>query len=84
MILPISYKANWDAIKLNKQKKIDENCAHENRKRILYTYKPGDQLTVDIKKKIPKLAISRQAPFEVVRAHNNGTVTIRRGPYTED
>ena len=47
MILPISYEADWDAIKQNKQKKIDENCARENRKRIPYTSKRKSQSLQD-------------------------------------
>ena len=32
MILPISLEAEWNAMKLIKQKKINEDCACENKK----------------------------------------------------
>ena len=84
MILPISYEADWDAITARKQRKIDENCARENRKRLRHEYKLGDQVTLDIKRLIPKLQIPKEGPFDVVQTHDNGTVTIKRAPYTED
>jgi hypothetical protein len=44
MIMNIQHTANWEHIKQNKQKRINQNNQKENSKRIEYIYKIGEQV----------------------------------------
>ena len=79
-----SYESDWHVITLRKQRKIKENNARENRKRLDYKYKPGELVTQETARKILKLARPRTGPFEVIADHNNGTVTIQKAPYVTE
>ena len=81
MVLPVDFDINWDEITKRKQKRINENCERENRKRIKHTYQRGDKVLMKVPKKIlRKLERVRRGPFTVIKHHDNGTVTIQKSP----
>jgi len=56
MILPVQFKANWAAIALRKQERINQSNAQENRKRIPHTYKVGDKVLLELPGKVRKMS----------------------------
>ena len=42
MVLPADFSIDWDEITRRKQKRINESCERENRRRIDHTYQKGD------------------------------------------
>ncbi len=79
MILPIQFKANWAAIALRKQERINQSNAQENRKRLPYTYKVGDKVLLEKPGKVRKMSAPRDGPYNVVHVSTNGTVRIQKG-----
>ena len=83
MILPIRYKADWEAISARRRQAITQNNKRENALRIQHEYQVGDKVA----KKRPgiqaKLSRKRDGPYEVIAVNNNGTLRIRRGAITE-
>jgi len=68
MVLPISFEADWEAMRAAKQKQIHEDNIKENKKRIRHEYKPGDEILVlDPITKKRKLARPTEGPFVVIR-----------------
>ena len=58
----------------------------ENRSRTNYKYKVGDMVRIitTVRERRGKLiGFEHPGPYEVTRAHNNGTVTIRCGTFFE-
>jgi hypothetical protein len=83
MILPVSYLANWEQIRLRRQHRTDVDTARENRSRIAQEYQLGDLVLVTSTSLAGKLARPTSGPFPIVDVstlHVNGTVTIRRSP----
>ena len=71
-------------LKARKQKSIHKSNIRENQKRIPHVYKEGDYVTLERKGIIPKLSFPRQGPYKVLKAHDNGTVTIETEPFVTD
>mgnify|MGYP003336937455 CR=1 FL=1 len=85
MALPAGFSIDWDEITRRKQKRINESCERENRRRIDHTYQKGDKVLMKVPKKIlRKLEKPRRGPFTVIEHHDNGTVTIQKSPCVTD
>ena len=85
MALPAGASIDWDEITRRKQKRINESCERENRRRIGHTYQKGGKVLAKVPKKIlRKLEKPRRGPFTVIEHHDNGTVTIQKSPCVTD
>src|SRR5687767_4251471 len=78
MIFNIQHIANWEYIRQNKQKLIENNNKAENAKRIEHSYKVGDPVLVkrgtENKYKSPY-----RGPYDILKVNDNGTVCLRVG-----
>ena len=83
MLLPIEFKANWEAIRLRWQQMIDENTARENKTRLDHPYSPGDKVSLTKPGILPKMSLRKEGPYTVVQAYDNGTVRIRQGAVSQ-
>jgi hypothetical protein len=82
MIWNIAHVADWQYIKQRKQTLINKNNKTENNKRIDYDYAVGESI-LKIKAVTLKIEQPREGPFDILRIHTNGTVTIQKGPVEE-
>ena len=82
MIWDIAHVADWQYIKQRKQTLINKNNKKENSKRIDYDYAVGESV-MKIKADTHKMEQPREGPFNIIRVHSNGTVTIQKGPVEE-
>ena len=78
MIFNIRHVADWRAIQQRKQQVIDKNNRRENSTRIEHHYQIGDEVIMR-NKSANKYESPNIGPFEIVRVHNNGTVTLKKG-----
>ena len=80
-VLPAGFSTGWDEITKRKQKRINESCERENRRRIGHTYQEGDKVLMKVPKKIlRKLEKPRRGPFTVAKHHGNGTAATQKSP----
>jgi transposase InsO family protein len=78
MFLPIPLLADIEAIKQQRQLKVDTNLLRQNKRRLFHDYQPGDQVLIinrDIKRKLDS---TTSGPYSIVEVHANGTVVIQR------
>ena len=78
MIFPLAYVAEWDVIRKNKQKMINENNKCENATRVDYDYHVGDKVLIintDVQRKLDN---PNQGSFTIHRVCTNGTVVVLR------
>ena len=83
MVNPVTYIAEWDVIRKNKEKSIQKSNERENKNRVDNDYKIGDKvllLNTDLQR---KLEDPTSVPYEVVSVHANGTVSILRNSTIE-
>ena len=80
MFSPVSVDVDWNAIRENKQMRINKSNARENSKRVPHTYKKGDYITIKKPGILRKLAIPREGPFKVMKHNNNGSILIEKAP----
>ena len=66
----------WNAIRENKQMRINKNNDRENSKRIPHIYKKGDYITLNKLGILQKLAIPRGGSYKVMKHNNNGSILI--------
>ena len=86
MILRIEIAANWHAIQTCRRKAQVQNNRRENKRRIAWTYEPGQQVLLLSGRNgvAPKLQL-HQGPYDVISYDSNsGTLKINRGNYTEN
>ena len=75
--------ADVELVCQRRQQAIAINNARENKCRIAYKYKPGDQVLILSGKLDPKLKL-HEGPYTVVSYNaSNGTLHIRRRNYIE-
>jgi transposase InsO family protein len=79
MIHNIAFKANWNQIQKRKQDIINKSNQKENKSRIPYEYKVGDQVLLETPGILRKLSTPRTGPYPVTQVYNNGTVQIQKG-----
>jgi hypothetical protein len=80
MLFDIPFIANWQKIGEHRQRLTDLNSTHENKGRIGYDYKVGQNLLLR-KEDILRNAESRwhKKPWLITSVHTNGTITVQRG-----
>ena len=78
MIFNIEHQADWQLIREKKLKRMEENNARENSRRIPHDYAVGDLVSL-VKAEFSKAEADREGPYEITRVHTNGTVTVRKG-----
>ena len=83
MLLPIQFKADWEAIRARRQRLMVENNQRENAKRLAHDYKVGDMVSKTRPGILRKLRRKRDGPFLVTKVNDNGTLEIRQGAITE-
>jgi len=83
MILPITMRADWQAIQTRRQTAIEHDNAVENSNRIEHAYEVGDKVTCKKHGMLRKLATPRRGPCQATHVHANGTVRIQRGSINE-
>jgi hypothetical protein len=80
MFSPVETEVDSEAIRNNKQTKINKNNIRENSSRVPHNYQKGELITLK-KPGIPqKLAIPRKGPYKVVEHNNNGSILIEKSP----
>ena len=83
MLLPIKFSCNWASIRMRRQKEIQRNNGRENKSRMPHVCEAGDKVTLDKPGITRKLSAPKLGPFTIERVHDNGTVTIRKGPIAD-
>ena len=83
MLLNIPLIADFEMLRQKRQALIDRNLIAANRKRISHDYQPGQQVLKAIYSP-SKMQPSFEGPFDIIRAHTNGTITIRRANGVEE
>jgi hypothetical protein len=87
MIHNIAFRANWDQIQKRKQDIINKSNQKENKSRIPYEYKVGDQVLLETPGILRILSTTRTGPYPVTNVYKNGTIRIQKGKkklYQED
>jgi hypothetical protein len=79
MIHNIAFKVNWDQIKTQNQDIIEKSNQKENKSRIPYEYKVGDQLLLETPGILRKLSTPCTGPYPVMNVYKNGTIRIQKG-----
>ena len=80
MFSAVSIDIDWNAIKENKQIKINKNNDRENLRRVPHKYYRGDYITLKKPGILRKLAIPCEGPYKVMRHNNNGSILIEKAP----
>ena len=83
MLLNVKFIADWEAIRLRKQRDIDRNNAKENGLRINHDYQVGDKVLITNNDIHRKLNCPTKGPFTIVQTYTNGTVRVKNGAVTE-
>jgi hypothetical protein len=83
MIHNIAFRANWDQIQKRKQDIINKSNQKENKSRIPYEYKVGDQVLLETPGILRKLSTPRTGPYPVTNVYKNGTIRIQKGIVSE-
>jgi hypothetical protein len=83
MILNIVFKANWNGIQKRKQDFIDQSNNKENKSRIPYEYKVGDQVLLETPGILRKLSTPCTGPYPVTNIYKNGKIQIQKGIVSE-
>lgn len=77
-------EANWQLIKERKQQIINKNNAYENKQRIDHTYKVKDKVMCIGKPTLAKFGTDPwDGPHEIMKLHDNGTVSLKKGVVIE-
>jgi hypothetical protein len=80
MIHNIAFRANRDQIQKRKQKQeiINKSNQKENKSRIPYECKVGDQVLLETPGILWKLSTPRTGPYPVTNVYKNGTIRIQK------
>ena len=79
MIMNIPFQADLLAIQQRRQSIIDENLRRANNKWRSHDYQVNDQVLI-IENDTSKLSERATGPYQILRVHTNGTVTIQYKP----
>ena len=75
----VSFHANWKYIRERKQRLIVQNNKNENKKRMPYTCKVGDLVSVKLDPSTKHGTDRYKGPFEVIRVcSDNGMVRLKK------
>jgi hypothetical protein len=76
MIHNIAFRVNWGRIQKRKQDIINKSNQRENKSRIPYEYKVGDQVLLETPGILRKLSTPLTIPYPVRNVYKNGTIRI--------
>ena len=82
-MLNIKFIADWEAIRLRKQKQVNKDTEKENSLRVDHDYAVGDKVLITNKDIDRKLNCPTKGPYEIVQIYTNGTVCVKKGVVTE-
>ena len=74
MIHNIAFKANWNRIQKRKQDIINKSNKKENKSRVPYEYKVGDQVLLETPGILRKLSTPHTGPYSITNVYKNGTI----------
>ena len=83
MLLNIKFIADWETIRLRKQKDVDRNNERENSLRVDHDYHIGDKVLVTDNDIHRKLNCPTKGPYNIIQVYTNGTVRVQKGAVTE-
>ena len=85
LVLPVDHNVDWNEITKRKQKKKNESCERENKKRLEHTCEQGDKVLLKVPGKTLRRAERiRRGPHEVIKHNDDGSVTIQKSPCVTD
>jgi hypothetical protein len=85
MLLDIPIKADLYALQQHRQLLIDKRLIEANRKRISHDYEVGQKvLKLRHKSDMGKFKAQTTGPYEIIKVHTNGNVTIKQSPYQSE
>ena len=76
LVFNMKHQADWEAIKAQKQNKIDLNNERENSKRIPHEYRVGDKVLLR-RGTENKYESPYSGPFTILQVNDNGTVRMK-------
>ena len=79
MIIPIKYRVDWVLLCQKKQMIINRDKTQENRNRVDYDYKVGDDVILT-NNTAYKYEMPYKGPFVITQCFTNGTVNLKCGP----
>ena len=82
-MLNIRHLADWRYVRERKQERIVATNDAENSKRLAHGHKPGDQVLVKAAQKRKHGSDACLGPCTVERVHNDGTLRVDEGPFTD-
>jgi transposase InsO family protein len=83
MIHNIAFKANRNQIQKRKQDLINKSNNKENKSRIPYECKVGEQILLNTPRILRKLSTPLTGPYPVTKVYSNGTIQIQKGIVSE-
>ena len=75
-LLNVSFEANWQYLKDQKQKRILHNNKRENKTRLDHTYSVGDKVMIRLNPNRKHSTDTYKGPYDVTGVNDNGTVTL--------
>ena len=82
-IMNLTFNANWQLIRQQKQAAIHKNNQTENNKRIKHEYKVNDTVLVKNEHSTKFGQDAYNGPWKILEVQNNGTVKIEKGAITD-
>ena len=83
ILLNLKFVADWEVIKIRKQRDEDKNISRENSLRIHHDYQVGDNVLITSNDIHRKLNCPTKGPHPIVQVYSNGTVRVQNGAVTE-
>ena len=83
MRLIFKFVADWEAIRLRKQKDADKMNSRENSLRIHHDYQVNDKVLITSNDIYRKLNCPIKGPYPIVQVYSNSTVCAQNGTITE-
>jgi hypothetical protein len=87
MIFRKAVTVDWEKVQQERNKTLAASNSRENKARLAKTYMVGDQVLIvldaDERRGQPKMDRPTRGPVAVTQVHDNGTVTIDHGSFTE-
>ncbi len=80
MFLNISLLADWQTILARREQLVNDALLRANKKQINFDYQIGQKVLKYDKKLYGKLKPKTTGPFDTLRVHSNGNVTISLQP----
>ena len=75
-LLNVSFEADWQYLKDQKQKRILHNNKRENKTRLDHTYSVGDKVMIRLNPNRKHGTDTYKGPYDVTGVNDNGTVTL--------